>query len=476
MSYYDRLSALDSSFLDLEDDNTHMHVAVALLFEPGPLETREGNLDMEKIRAYIESRLHRIPRYRQRLAYTPVEGHPVWVDDPRFNLFYHVRHTSLPKPGSIRQLKRLCGRLLSQKLDRTKPLWEIWVIEGVEGNRFALVAKAHHCMVDGAAGADLLAALLSPTPDRTFEAGPPWFPRKRPEPLDLLGGEIRRRASGVASFLGRSSRALARPGALLRQVRETADGLVESFANAIRPASDTPLNPTIGPHRRFDWYEIDLERVKAVKRHFGVTINDVALATVSGAVRSFLQLRGMSALSELDFRALIPVNVRHGEHSMGNHVSQMLAHLPVEEPDAAKRLRAISKTVGRLKGSHQIEATEMLEELSNWTLASLLSSVSRLAAERRAFNLVVTNVPGPQLPLFLLGAPLREVYPMVPLFSNQALGVALFSYDGTLYWGVSSDWDEVPDLHAFIDALAASFDELHALAVQRTSAAAGMHA
>ncbi len=473
MGHYDRLSALDSSFLELEDHNTHMHVAVALLFEPGPLATREGSLDMERIRAYIESRLHEIPRYRQRLAYIPIEDHPVWVDDPRFNIFYHVRHACLPRPGSIRQLKRLCGRLLSQKLDRTKPLWEIWIVEGIEDGRFALVAKAHHCMVDGAGGADLLAALLSPTQETTFEPGVPWLPRRAPTSSELVWGELERRVTGMGSLIARSARALARPGPLLRATRETASGLMESFANALVPASDTPLNPDIGPHRRFDWFRLDLEQVKHVKRHYDVTVNDVALATVAGAVRRFLQLRGLTSLDDIDFRALIPVNMRAtGDHALGNHVSQMLAHLPVEERDPAKRIRTVSETVGRLKHSHQIEATELFEELSNWTATTLLSSVSRAAAARRAFNMVVTNVPGPQLPLHLLGAPLRDLYPMVPLFSNQALGIALFSYDGSLYWGINADWDEVPDLHAFVDAIDASFEELYRTCAPPKSAVA----
>lgn len=472
MGYYDRLSALDSSFLDLEDENTHMHVAVALLFEPGALATEDGGLDMEAIREFMAARMHLIPRYRQRLDYTPIERHPVWVDDSRFNIFYHVRHTCLPKPGSVRQLKRLCGRILSQKLDRTKPLWETWVIEGVEGGRFALVTKAHHCMVDGAAGADLLAALLSPTPETEFEPPPTWVPRKPPAPTEMLSGEISRRVTGVGSLIDGVARAFSRPGALAREAREKTEGLIDALSGAATPASDTPLNPWIGPHRRFDWARFDLDEVKRVKKVFGATVNDVVLATVAGAVRSFLELRGMIIDSEFDFRALIPVNLRGvDDHRGGNHVSQMLAHLPVEERDPAERLRKVCAIVGELKRSHQVEATELVEELSDWTAASLLTSVSRMAANRRAFNMVVTNVPGPQLPLYLLGAPLREIYPMVPLFSNQALGTALFSYDGALHWGFSADWDEVPDLHAFVDCLERSFDSLREAALPSAVAA-----
>ena len=465
MTHYDRLTALDSSFLDLEDENTHMHVAVAMLFEPGALATPEGGLDVEAIRSFLSARMHLVPRYRQRLDYTPLEGRPVWVDDARFNVFYHVRHTCLPKPGSLRQLKRLCGRILSQKLDRTKPLWEMWVIEGVEGGRFAVVTKAHHCMVDGAAGAELLAALLSDTPTTEIEPAPPWVPRKRPTSTEMLGGEITRRLAGASALLDGAARALSRPGELVREARETADGLLQTLSGAATPASDTPLNPWIGPHRRFDWARFDLEEVKEVKRAYGATVNDVVLATVSGAVRRFLEIRGMVIKEDFDFRAMIPVNLRgSGDHRGGNHVAQMLASLPVQIRDAGEAVRQVRETVDALKASHQVEATELVEELSDFTGTSLLTSAARMAASRRAFNIVVTNVPGPQVPLYLLGAPLKEIFPMVPLFSNQALGVALFSYDGALHWGVSADWDEVPDLHAFIEALEDSFDELRAAA------------
>jgi len=461
-AHYERLSALDASFLEIEDPCTHMHVAVTLLFEPGPLAMPDGGLDMERIRAYIASRLQHIPRYRQRLEYIPYEQHPVWVDDARFNIFYHVRHSSLPRPGSERQLKRLCGRILSQKLDATKPLWEMWVVEGLADGRFALVAKVHHCMVDGIAGVDLLTALLSPTPDESFLHEHLWIPRPAPSPRALLAGEIWRRAALPLDVARVAARAVTEPLHALSSAYAAAVSVGEVLGETMTEASATPLNPDhIGPHRRFDWLRLDLNEVKAVKRKLGGTINDVVLATVVGALHRFLPARGV-VLDYLDFRALIPVSVRAaGEHgSLGNKVAQMLAGLPLDERDPKLRLARVIETTTRLKQSHQVEASTLLEELGDWSGSGLVTQMMRLGAQRRIFNLIVTNVPGPAVPLYLLGAPLREAYPTVPLFTQQALGIALFSYLDGLYWGVNADWDAVPDLHQLIDDLAAGFADL----------------
>jgi WS/DGAT/MGAT family acyltransferase len=472
--YYERLTALDSSFLDIEDVSVHMHVAAVLLFEPGPLARDDGGLDMERIRAYIGSRLHMIPRYRQRLAYTPIERHPVWVDDDRFNLFYHVRHTSLPRPGSERQLKRLCGRLMSQKLDATKPLWEIWVIEGLADGRFALVAKVHHCMVDGISGVDLLTVLLSPSPDDTIQEPPECRPRRAPTARELLGAEVWRRASMPLDVLRAARSAFADRDATVEAVRTRVDGLLEVVRGASTPASDTILNPSrIGPHRRFDWIRLDLGEVKRIKERLGGTVNDVVLATVTGATRRFLSSHGQ-APEDLNFRAMIPVSIRTSSErgALGNRVSQMLAALPLDEANPARRLQRVVETTQRLKHSHQVEASELIEELSDWTATAVLTQMIRFAAARRAYNLVVTNVPGPPLSLYLLGARLRESYPMVPLFANQGLGIALFSYDGGLYWGINADWDALPDLHDYVDALGAGFAELSKAARDRAASAA----
>ncbi|MEW6268481.1 MAG: wax ester/triacylglycerol synthase family O-acyltransferase [Thermodesulfobacteriota bacterium] len=466
MGHYDRLSALDASFLDLEDECCHMHVCAVLLLEPGPLRTGEGGVDAARIRSYIESRLHLIPRYRQKLAYTPIERHPVWVDDESFNIFYHIRHTSLPKPGDERQLKRLCGRLFSQKLDHTKPLWELWIVEGLASGHFAVVSKTHHCMVDGISGVDLLSVVLSPSPVPAAEPAPPWKPRPTQSDVQLVAGEAWRRTKISLDIAREAARSLASPISSALAVWDRATGLVETIGGGLTPASETPLNPPrTGPHRRFDWVRFELAEVKAVRAALGGTVNDVVLASATGALHRFLQRHGVPTAG-LDFRSLVPVNVRTADQhgGLGNKIAQMIAHLPVDEVDPRARLARVIDTTTKLKSSHQVLASELIEELSDWTATGVLTSLLRLATRQRSYNVIVTNVPGPQIPLFLLGAPLRDIYPMVPLFQGQALGFAIFSYAGGLDWGLVADWDRIPDLHDVVNDLRDSFAELRDVA------------
>lgn len=462
-AHYERLSALDLSFLELEDRNTHMHIGAVAIFEGGSLATAAGGVDIEHIRRAMQAGLHRVPRYRQRLAYIPLVDHPVWVDDTSFNLHYHLRHTHLPVPGDDRALKRLTGRLMSQQLDRGKPLWEMWIVEGIEGGRFAIVTKIHHCMIDGVGSAELTASIMRPTPDldpRLEGAAPVWVPRPAPGARELLLGEVARRAREPLSAVAGVPRALANPASTARGLAERVQGVWEALSAGLTPASPTPLNVEIGPHRRFDWTVMELAAVKAVKEALGGTVNDVVLATMSGALRRFLRQRGL-AVEELDFRAMLPVNVRpEGDRAPGNRVAMMVARLPLEEHDPRTRLaRVVAETQG-LKRSHQATGVRTIEELGDATLSALFVQFARLAARSRPFNLVVTNVPGPPFPVYALGARMLACYPLVPLYENQALGVALFSYDGRLHWGFNADWDAVPDLHDLVDAVDAEFAAL----------------
>jgi diacylglycerol O-acyltransferase len=472
MGHYERLSALDASFLEIENENSHMHVGAVLILDGAPLLAPHGGLDAERIRAYVESRLHHIPRYRQRLAYIPVEQHPVWVDDPRFNIFYHVRHTALPLPGEERQLKRLCGRIFSQKLDLTKPLWEFWLVEGLRDGRFALVAKVHHSMVDGVSGMDLLTVLLSPTPESTFGPGPPWRPRPAPGPSELIAAELYRRSRAGFGLAWAAARAATHPRRVLASAREAAASLAETLGGGVTPASDTPLNPRIGPHRRLDWFRLDLDDARTVKSRLGGTVNDVVLATVVGALRRFLSGRGARP-EGLDFRAMVPVSVRTASEQgqLGNRVAQMIARLPIGEPDLSTRYRKVVELTTSLKHSHQVHGSELIEELSDWTATAVLTQLIRLAVQMRSYNIVVTNVAGPPVPLHLLGARMRECYPALPLYSNQAVGVALFSYAGGLFWGLNADWEGMTDLHDLVEALREEFALLLRLAVSGASAA-----
>jgi len=457
--HYERLSALDAAFLEIEDESCPMHVGAVAIFDAAPLTRPEGGIDIDRIRALVESVL--VPRYRQRIARIPVINHPIWVDDARFNLHYHLRHLSLPAPGDDRLLKRLAGHVMSLPLDHNKPLWELWVVEGLADGRFAIITKTHHCMMDGVGSAELMVATMGTRPSATLPKAKRWRPRPAPTPLDLVAGELRRNFGGGLAALRAAPRALVHPLRSAELLREALAGVGEALGASLHQASPTPLNVEIGPHRRFDWLRFDLADVKDVKKQLGGTVNDVVLATVAGALRRFLRGRGVD-VSKLDFRAMLPVNIRTQDDTgaFGNRVTMMAAQLPLAERDPRKRLQHVIETTRELKASKQARGVEILEEISELGLTTLFAQFARFSALARPFNVVVTNVPGPQFQAFLLSAPLVEAYPLVPLYRNQALGIALFSYNGGLYWGLNADWDALPDLHDLIDALATEFDAL----------------
>lgn len=467
-SWYERLSMLDCSFLVFEGPQTYMHIAATTIFEAGPLASADGGVNLGCIRKYVASRLPSIPRYRQRLAYTPVEGHPVWVDDDRFELSYHVRHASLPRPGTEAQLRELCARLLERPLNRGRPLWEVWVIEGLAGGRFALLLKVHHCMVDGLAGAELLAALLSPVAETEWDDPPEWNPRPAPSGLELLRDEVSRRAQMPLEVLRGLSNAVREAGEMPASLARRVAVTWKLVRDGMRRPGATPFNRPIGPHRRFHWVTLDLEDVKNVKNRLGGTVNDVVLATVSGAVRRFLLHRQVS-LFGLDFRVAVPVSVRSAEErsTPGNRVSVWIMPLCVQERYPARRLNAVRAASAHFKETNQAGAADVIAQAAEWTGANVLSMGLAVANRNPPFNLIVTNVPGPQLPLYLAGAPMVAAYPLVPLFSNQGLGIALFSYAGKLFWGLNADWDTLPDLDVFADSIVASFDELRRAAHQQ---------
>jgi len=465
-AYSDRLSALDATFLAIETANVHMHVGAVQIFDGGPLRTPEGGLDVARIRALSEPALRRSARFRQRLARIPGFGHPVWVDDPAFNLDYHMRHTSLPEPGDLRQLKRLAGRIFSQKLDPERPLWEMWLVEGLDDGRFAVITKIHHCMIDGVSGVDLLSGFMQRSPDEAIEQPTGrWLARPAPTPATLLARELARRAALPWRALGAGAQALRAPRRALAATRDGLAAVAEALGRGLGTASPTPLNTAIGPHRRFDWTRLDLDAVKSVKKHLGGTLNDVVLAVVSGALGSFLERRGV-ATAGLDFRAMLPVDVRtaaqHGK--LGNRVAFLMAALPLGEKDPARRLARVIETTRELKASRTVKGGELLEQLSDWTTGALFALLSQLTARTRSYNVVVTNVPGPPFPVFMAGARMQEIYPLVPLFENQALGIALFSYDGGFFWGFQADWDALPDLHELVDLVQQEFAGLRKLA------------
>ncbi|MBJ22691.1 MAG: wax ester/triacylglycerol synthase family O-acyltransferase [bacterium] len=460
-AHYERLTAMDTSFLVLEKPWSPLHVSATLIYEAGPMANADGGIDITAYRKATESVLHLIPRYRQKLQWIPVVGHPVWVDDPEFNLEYHVRHTSLPRPGTDEQLKKLSARIMAQPLDHSKPLWEAWLVEGLEGDRFAVISKIHHCMVDGMAGKDLAQILHSTDPRETErEKAPVWAPRKAPSPTRLLTDELGR----YVGLPRRAARGMRDAMNELYELREEVVTRVRSVADMMssmrEEPSKTPLNEAIGPHRRFDWRDMPLEDVKKVRRALGCTINDVVLATVTGAVRRFLQARGHE-LEGVDFRIAAPVSIRSSDdRDMGNRVSQWFVRAPLDESDPRARVQKIQAATEELKASKQALDADLIMNIAEWTPTILLSLASRSASGSAPYNMMVTNVPGPQQALYLLGARLESLYSQVPIADSTALGVALVSYAGKLCWGFNADFESVPDLELFADAIEGSFLEI----------------
>jgi diacylglycerol O-acyltransferase / wax synthase len=456
----DRLSAVDASFLVQEKESSHMHVGAVVIFD-GPPPSRE------EFRAHMEGRLRRVPRYRQKLAFPPLEaGRPFWVDDPSFNLDYHVRHTALPKPGSEEQLRELAGRIYSQRLDRSKPLWETWIVHGLEGNRFALISKTHHALVDGVSGVDIATVLfdLSPVPDEV-EPDDGWTPAPEPSDVELLAEGVVGLAKTPFSIAARALGAAQRPGEALGQVREAVEGLGEVVWAGMNPAPDVPLNVPIGSHRRVRWVQSRLADFKEIKNTLGGTVNDAVLTVVAGALRRWLQDRGVRT-EGVELRALVPVSIRSDDErgSLGNRIAAMRGPLPVYVDDPVERLQIVRGAMGELKESKQALGAEVIAALNDFAPPTLLAQASRLNFSTRLFNLIVTNVPGPQFPLYLLGREMQEIVPIAFLPENHALAVAIMSYNGKVDFGLLADYDAMPDIDAFAAHLDESLAELLAAA------------
>ena len=448
----------------MERAGAHMHVASAIVFEGSPPSHRE-------FRDQIESRLHLVPRFRQKLRFVPFDqGRPVWVDDPFLNLDYHVRRTALPAPGSEEQLRNLAARIFSQQLDRTKPLWELWLVEGLDRGRFAVVGKSHHALVDGVSGVDITTVLfdLEPEPEDSPLRPPKWAPRPEPTDLELLADALRERATSPRELVRGVRAALRGPRQIMRGL-----GATGRMLEVARAAPHSRFNVDIGPHRRLALVRADLDDFKAVKDAHGGTVNDVILSVVAGALGNYLRARGDDT-DDVELRAMVPVSVRAAEEhgALGNRVSAMMAPLPVFSRDPVERLRLVSETMGDLKGSGQAVGAEMLTRLTDFAPPTIASQAARLQPAQRFFNLVVTNVPGPQFPLYLLGRRMESFFPLVPLARRQALCVGIMSYDGRLDFGLVGDYDAMTDLDSFALDLEGAIAEAVATAPERARPAA----
>ncbi|MGH8872793.1 MAG: WS/DGAT/MGAT family O-acyltransferase [Acidimicrobiia bacterium] len=465
--HYEPLTYLDASFLALETRTSHMHVAGVALFDAAPLKGEDGGIDIDRIRSHVESKLQYIPRYRQRLEWVPLDRRPVWVDDEHFALDYHLRHSSLPRPGTESQLKQLAGRIVSTPLDRSKPLWELWVIEGVDDDRFALIAKIHHCMIDGLSAVDLTTILLNVVPTSGVEEPAPWVPRPAPSQAQLAVAEAARLTRRLVDRLSHLSETV-RDGVALtdRALDKSAAALSSLRSGWLTTADRTPLNPDIGPNRRFDWTETPLEEIKEIKNRLGGSVNDVVLAITAGAVRRFLVDERGYDVTDVEFRVMNPVSTRSADRQnvLGNQVAMWLLDLPIQEPDPVRRLEMVKEETRNLKKTNQTLGAATLVELSSGTPITLLSLANRVVGSRmRPFNMTVTNIPGPQFPMYLLESEMIANYPMVPLWAQHGLGIALFSYNGRLLWGIHADYDALPDSDRFLAAIQESFRKLRDL-------------
>jgi diacylglycerol O-acyltransferase len=454
--HMDRLTAVDASFLTNEDSASHMHIGGVLIFE-GPPPRYTDFVD------HVRSRLHLVPRYRQKLAFPPAQtGRPFWVDDPNFNLEYHIRHSALPAPGSEEQLRNIAGRLFSQQLDRSKPLWEIWLVQGLEKKRFALIIKTHHCVIDGISGIDISTVLfdLKPVPDETVPDRE-WVAKPTPSSAVMAAEGAKELALLPWKLTKRLTSMAWRPATAARQVSGAAEGIGEIVWGMVDRAPEVPLNVEIGSHRRFTWTRARLEDYKEIKDALGGTVNDVVLTVVSGALRNWLRERGLRT-EGLELRALVPVSIRaeNGGGEMGNQLAALRGPLPVYVDDPVQRLAVVSEGMDNLKESKQALGAEVISRMNDFAPPTLLAQAARINFSTRLFNLIVTNVPGPQLPLYVLGRELQDAIPVAFLPSEHALAIAIMSYNGGVDFGLLADYDAMEDVEVIAEGISDSITEL----------------
>jgi len=465
--HLDRLTAVDASFLTNESSSSHMHVGAILIFEGPP----PRYVDLVE---HVRSRLPLVPRFRQKLVVPPLEaGRPLWADDVNFNLTYHIRHTALPDPGGEEELKKLAGRIFSQQLDRLKPLWELWLVQNLERDRFALLTKTHHAMVDGVSGVDIGTVLF----DVEREAEPlkledDWVPQPEPGTTELVARGIADAVAAPVKLAERAVEVVKNPETTARKAVEALEGVGEIISAFADPAPDVPLNDEIGSHRRYVWARSELATFKRIKDTFGGTVNDVVLAVVTGALREWLHVRRVRT-EGLELRALVPVSIRGEDErgNLGNRIALMRGPLPVYIEDPVRRLRVISDAMAGLKRSKQALGAEVISRFNDFAPPTLLAQASRINFSTRLFNLIVTNVPGPQMPLYVLGKELEDVFPVAFLPQNHSLAVAIMSYNGKVGFGLLADYDSMTDIDVVSDGLSEALAELEAAAGKAAKAA-----
>ncbi|MFA9446836.1 wax ester/triacylglycerol synthase family O-acyltransferase [Egicoccus sp. AB-alg6-2] len=465
IGHADRLTSLDAAFLNMEAPTRHMHVGGLFIFDPPGKEQGEPrDLDHTGFLELVRSRLHLVPRYRQKLAFPPLAlGNPVWVDDDHFDLSYHVRHAALPRPGTIAQLTEYCARILSRPLDRDRPLWELYVIEGLEEGRFALLGKNHHAMIDGLAGIDIATVMLDVTSDTGTPPEPePWVPAPAPGRARLLGAAVRDALTSPAHLVASGRQLVAAPTKSARRALEIGRAAASmARTSLVHTAPRSLLNQPPGPHRRFAIQRIPLQDAKRIKNAFGTTVNDTVLAAVSDAIGRFLRDHGATT-DGLWLRAMVPVSTRAGSeaHALGNRVVAVFVDLPVFELDPIERLRICHEAMREVKSSHHAVGAGFLIGLTEFAPPTLHAMAARAAVNSRLFNFLVTNVPGPQVPIYCLGARLLGAFPFAPLAATQSFAVGLTSIDGWLNFGFTADYDALPHIEQVTGHLRDAYADL----------------
>src|SRR3954451_18106651 len=465
--HLDRLTAVDASFLTNESSSSHMHVGAILIFEGPPPKYTD-------LVEHVRTRLPLVPRFRQKLVVPPLEaGRPLWADDVNFNLTSPTRPPALPEPGGEEQLKQLAGRIFSQQLDRSKPLWEMWLAQGLERDRFAILTKTHHAMVDGISGVDIGTVLFDfePVPEPA-PVEDEWVPQKEPSTTELVARGVADVVAAPIQLAERAVEAVRRPETTARKAVEALEGISEILTAFADPAPDVPLNQPIGPHRRYVWARSELATFKHIKDALGGTVNDVVLAVVTGSLRNWLAERGVRT-EGLELRALVPVSIRSEDErgNLGNRIALMRGPLPVYVEDPVRRLRTISSEMAGLKRSKQALGAEVISRFNDFAPPTLLAQASRINFSTRLFNLIVTNVPGPQMPLYVLGKELEEVFPVAFLPENHVLAVAIMSYNGKVGFGLLADYDGMEDVEVVSNGINEALEELEAAAGKAVKAA-----
>ena len=468
MTQYDRLTALDASFLHMERLEHPMHVGAMSVLEGEPFFDANGHFRIAEVRDLVLSRLPLLPRFRRRLMSIPYDmGRPIWIDDDRFDITYHVRHTALPKPGSWEQLVALTTRIQEGLLDRERPLWELWMVEGLENGHVALLQKTHHSLIDGVSGVDVATLLLDPTPEYVPPVLTAWTPEPTPNPSQLLLDSLRERATEPAEFV-RSVRSLLRGP---RHAAERATELARSMGTMVSRESIAPrtsINARTGRHRLLSVVRVPLADVKAIRRALGGTVNDVVLAGVGGGLNRLFTSRGEDT-DDLRLRVLCPVSVRSDDQhgALGNKVSAIFVSLPVGAAEPTDRLSEISAQTADLKEKRQALSADFILNMSDYVAPTLMSLAARAVHRQPFVNLIVTNVPGPQQPLYMMGARLLEAFPIVPLTANTTMVVGILSYDGTLHFGLWADRDAAGDLEVLAGGIEDAFAEMTKIATER---------